>query len=211
MIDGQLFLAFLIAITLLTIAPGVDTMVTIRNSARGGWQDGFATSTGICLGLFLHATVSALGISVILLQSANAFHVLKLIGACYLIWLGLSSLRGVLKGESLFTLPEGGARPFLLWRSLREGFLSNALNPKTALFYMAFLPQFIDPTGSALMQSLFLAAIHFVIAMLWQCGLALAVNGARRWLQNKVVGHSVNTVSGTVLIYLGARLALTED
>ncbi|WP_241234954.1 LysE family translocator [Amphritea opalescens] len=211
MIDSQLFVTFLIAITLLTVAPGVDTMVTIRNSARGGWKDGFATSTGICFGLFLHATVSALGISVILLQSANAFHALKLIGACYLIWLGISSLRGVFKGESIFTLPEGGVRPFLLWRSLREGFLSNALNPKTALFYMAFLPQFIDPQGSALMQSLFLAAVHFVIAMLWQCGLALAVNSARRWLQNKMVGHSVNTISGAVLIYLGARLALAED
>ncbi len=210
MMDGQLFITFLIAITLLTVTPGVDTMVTIRNSARGGWQDGFATSTGICLGLFLHATVSALGISVILLQSANAFYVLKLIGACYLIWLGLSSLRGVFKGVSLFSLPEGGARPFVLWRSLREGFLSNALNPKTALFYMAFLPQFIDPAGSAVLQSLILAGIHFVIAMVWQCGLALAVNSARQWLQNKRVSQSFNSVSGAVLIYLGARLALAE-
>ncbi|MDO6564586.1 LysE family translocator [Amphritea sp. 1_MG-2023] len=211
MIESQLFLTFLIAITLLTVAPGVDTMVTIRNSARGGWQDGFATSAGICFGLFLHATVSALGISVILLQSANAFHVLKLVGACYLIWLGISSLRGVFNGAGLFSLPEGRARPFQLWRSLREGFLSNALNPKTALFYMAFLPQFIDPEDSALTQSLFLAAIHFVIAMLWQCGLALAVNSARSWLQNKIVSHSFNTVSGSVLIYLGVRLALMKD
>ncbi len=82
------FLAFLVAITLLTMTPGVDTMVTIRNSARGGWKDGFTTSFGICSGLFLHATVSALGISVILLQSAYAFSALKLVGAGYLSLVG---------------------------------------------------------------------------------------------------------------------------
>ncbi len=211
MMDSHLFITFLIAITLLTLTPGVDTMVTIRNSARGGWRDGFATSTGICCGLFLHATVSALGISVILLQSANAFHVLKLIGAGYLIWLGLSSLRGIVSGGSIFRLPDSGERAFVIGRSLREGFLSNALNPKTALFYMAFLPQFIDPQGAALTQSLWLAGIHFIIAMLWQCSLALAVNSARNWLQSQAVSVGFNGVSGAVLIYLGARLALTED
>ena len=210
MMDSHLFVTFIVAITLLTLTPGVDTMVTIRNSARGGWKDGFATSTGICCGLFLHASVSALGISVILLQSANGFQFLKLLGAGYLIWLGVSSLRGIVQGGSVFRLPDSGGRPFVMWRSFREGFLSNALNPKTALFYMAFLPQFIDPEGSALIQSLWLAAIHFIIAMLWQCSLALAVNGARRWLQSQSVSVGFNAVSGSVLIYLGARLALTE-
>jgi len=210
MMDSHLFATFIVAITLLTLTPGVDTMVTIRNSARGGWRDGFATSTGICCGLFLHAIVSALGISVILLQSANGFQFLKLLGAGYLIWLGVSSLRGIVQGRSVFRLPDSGIRPFVIGRSFREGFLSNALNPKTALFYMAFLPQFIDPEGSALTQSLWLAAIHFMIAMVWQCSLAVAVNSARRWLQSKVVSVGFNAVSGSVLIYLGARLALTE-
>lgn len=211
MMDSHLFVTFIVAITLLTLTPGVDTMVTIRNSARGGWKDGFATSTGICCGLFLHATVSALGISVILLQSANGFQFLKLVGAGYLIWLGVSSFRGIIQGGNVFRLPDSGGRPFVMWRSLREGFLSNALNPKTALFYMAFLPQFIDPEGSALIQSLWLAAIHFIIAMLWQCSLALAVNGARNWLQSRSVSVGFNAVSGSVLVYLGARLALTEN
>lgn len=210
MMDAQLLITFIVAITLLTLTPGVDTMVTIRNSARGGWKDGFATSTGICSGLFLHATVSALGISVILLQSAYAFQVLKFIGAGYLVWLGLKSLFSLFKGQGIFTLPETKDGDFVLSRSLREGFLSNALNPKTALFYMAFLPQFIDPAGSALIQSLGLAAIHFCIAMLWQCLLALAVNRARQWLQHPFVSRGLNGICGTVLVYLGARLALAE-
>ena len=98
---------YLIAITLLTITPGVDTMLIIRNTARGGWRDGAVSSFGICSGLFLHATISAVGISVILLQAAWAFSVLKLVGAGYLIWLGIISWRKVLKQES-FEIVNGG-------------------------------------------------------------------------------------------------------
>lgn len=206
----QLILTYLFAITLLTITPGVDTMIMIRNSARGGWQDGVATSTGICSGLFLHAAVSAMGISVILLQSAYAFSALKLVGACYLIWLGGNSLYALLKGRGAFHIGSAQAGEFKLRRSLREGFLSNALNPKTALFYMAFLPQFIDPAGSALLQSLFLAGLHFIIAMIWQCLLAVGVNRARDWLQRPRVSQMFNGVTGSVLVLLGLKLATTE-
>jgi threonine/homoserine/homoserine lactone efflux protein len=90
---------YLIAITLLTITPGVDTMLVIRNTARGGWRDGAVSSLGICSALFLHATISAVGISVILLQAAWAFSLLKMAGAGYLIWLGLSSWLKILKQE----------------------------------------------------------------------------------------------------------------
>ena len=79
---------YLVAITLLTITPGVDTMMVLRNTLRGGAKDGLVSSLGICLGLFVHATLSAVGISAILLYSATAFTVLKTIGACYLLWLG---------------------------------------------------------------------------------------------------------------------------
>ena len=86
------FWTFFIAITLLTLFPGVDSLLVVRNSSRGGWKDGVATSTGICGGLFIHALISALGISALLLQSALAFNILKLIGGGYLLWLGSWSL-----------------------------------------------------------------------------------------------------------------------
>jgi len=200
---------YLIAITLLTITPGVDTMLIIRNTARGGWRDGAVSSLGICSGLFLHATVSAVGISVILLQAAWAFSALKLFGAGYLIWLGISSWCKVLKKES-FTIKNGGITvdTFLVQRSLREGFLSNILNPKTAIFYMAFLPQFINPAQSALMQSLFLAGLHFIIAMIWQCLLALMVKQTKVWLQRPRVSQIFDGVTGSVMIALGLRVAV---
>ena len=199
---------YLIAITLLTITPGVDTMLVIRNTARGGWRDGAMSSLGICSGLFLHATVSAIGISVILLQAAWAFSFLKMAGAAYLVWLGFSSWRKVVKQES-FELESRqtvmGA--FLVQRSFREGFLSNILNPKTAIFYMAFLPQFINPEHSALLQSLFLAGLHFIIAMVWQCLLALMVKQLKIWLQRPRVNQVFDGVTGTVMIALGLRVA----
>ena len=200
---------YLIAITLLTITPGVDTLLVIRNTARSGWRDGAASSFGICSGRFVHAVISAVGISVILLQAAWAFSALKLVGAGYLVWLGISSWRKVLRQES-FKIDNGeerGAEVFLIRRSLREGFLSNVLNPKTAIFYMAFLPQFINPAQSALLQSLFLAGLHFVIAMIWQCLLALMVKQFKSWLQRPRVSQIFDGVTGTVMIALGLRVA----
>jgi len=97
---------------------------------------------------------------------------------------------------------------FLIRRSLREGFLSNILNPKTAIFYMAFLPQFINPTQSALLQSLFLAGLHFIIAMIWQCLLALMVKQLKVWLQRPRVSQIFDGVTGTVMIALGLRVAV---
>jgi RhtB (resistance to homoserine/threonine) family protein len=198
---------YLIAITLLTLTPGVDTMLVIRNTARGGWRDGAASSLGICSGLFVHATISAVGISVILLQAAWAFSTLKLAGAAYLVWLGACSWRKVFRRDSFKVVNGMTSGSFRLRRSLREGFLSNVLNPKTAVFYMAFLPQFINPTHSALAQSLLLAALHFIIAMIWQCLLALMVKQLKRWLQRPAISQCFDGITGTVMIALGLRVA----
>ena len=200
---------YLVAITLLTLTPGVDTMLVIRNTARGGWRDGAVSSLGICSGLFIHATISAVGISVILLQAAWAYNALKLAGAGYLVWLGYCSWRKVITKQT-FAIANGAifrVKDFIAWRSLREGLLSNVLNPKTAVFYMAFLPQFINPDQSALSQSLFLAGLHFIIAMLWQCLLALMVRQLKGWLQRPSISRIFDGVTGTVMVALGLRVA----
>ncbi len=207
--ENQLW-TYLIAISLLTVTPGVDTVLVIRNTTRGGWWDGAVSSFGICSGLFVHAAVSAVGISVILLQSAWAFRTLKLAGAGYLIWLGLVSLRNTLgKGDGLLQDTNGGkAAVFNARRSLMEGLLSNVLNPKTVVFYMAFLPQFIDPSGSPLKQAFCLAGMHFLIAMTWQCLLASGVNRAKRFLGKSSVKKTLDGMTGAVMIFFGIKLAM---
>ena len=209
-IAPHLLITYLIAITVLSLTPGLDTMLVIRNTARGGWRDGLVSSFGICSGLFVHATVSAVGISVILLQTAWAFSALKTIGACYIIWLGLVSLKNLVRGgrSSFSDQLSSSKQPFQMGRSLREGLLSNVLNPKPVVFYMAFLPQFINPQYSALIQSLILAGIHFMIAMIWQSFLALLVEQAKSKLFQPRVGRIFDGLTGTILVGLGIRLAL---
>lgn len=209
-IDAQ-FISFLVAITLLTISPGVDTLLVIRNTARGGVRDGITTSLAICCGLFVHATISALGISLILLQSAWAFHMLKLVGAGYLIWLGITSLLAARRGQPL---PVNGvlkgAPAVSRWQPVKEGFLSNVLNPKTVVFYMAFLPQFIAPGDPALLKSLWLAGVHFIIANIWQISVVMMVGSAGKWLANARFAQVLNAATGSVLVVFGIRLALTQ-
>ncbi|WP_111413786.1 LysE family translocator [Billgrantia lactosivorans] len=211
MLDAH-FWPFLVAITLLSMSPGVDTLLVIRNTARGGVRDGVLTSLAICCGLFVHATVSALGISLILLQSAWAFSALKLAGAAYLIWLGIHGLQAAWRGKGLpLGAVQGERRAVSMWRPLREGLLSNVLNPKTVVFYMAFLPQFIAPTDPALLKSLWLAGVHFVIANLWQIAIVLMIGSAGRWLGSRHFARALNGATGAVLILFGVRLALERQ
>lgn len=209
---SDLFLAYLVAISLLTITPGVDTLLVMRNGGRGGFRDGCVTSLGICCGLFIHATLSALGISLLLLQTSWAFSALKWAGALYLIWLGLGSLRQAMKrGDAIRKQVSSGAnRTVSLQVPFREGLLSNVLNPKTALFYMALLPQFVNPEGSAFQQSMVLAGVHFLLAMLWQCGLAWAVVRFRGVGVNAWVKRLLNGVTGSFLVAMGVRLVASE-
>lgn len=202
--------AYIVAIILLTLTPGMDTVLVIRNTARGGFRDGVLSSFGICVGLLCHAAISAIGVSVILLQSAWAFRALKLAGAAYLIWLGLASLKNAVKGggEPIIDIQEKTNRSVGFRRSLLEGFLSNILNPKAIVFYMAFLPQFIDPSGSALCQSLFLAGLHFVIAMVWLCFLARMVDHAHKWIAQPGVRRALDSATGSVMMAFGVKLAL---
>ena len=208
---SDLFWAYLVAITLLTITPGVDTLLVMRNTGRGGLRDGYVTSVGICSGLFIHATLSALGISLLLVETAWAFSALKWAGACYLVWLGIGSLRQALRrGDAPAAKEEAVARRKVgVGVSFREGLLSNVLNPKTALFYMALLPQFVDPAGNAFQQSLMLAGVHFLLAMLWQCGLAWVVVTFRSLGVNVRLKRMLNGLTGGFFVAMGAKLAST--
>jgi RhtB (resistance to homoserine/threonine) family protein len=210
MLEHFQWLPFLVAISLLTMSPGVDTILVMRNAARGGWKDGFLTSLGICMGLFGHATVSALGLSVILLGSAELFFVFKLMGAAYLVYLGVQSLRSAMHpmGMKFTDSRQSNAVGGLV--SFRQGLLSNVLNPKPIIFYMAFLPQFIDPNYSALNQSLFMALLHFTLAMIWQTFLAVMVHKARIWLARPKVAQVLDSLTGLLLVGFGVKLALSQ-
>ena len=205
------FWAFFIAIVLLTMTPGLDTALVIRNTTRGGWKDGITCSLGICCGLFVHATLSAVGLSVLLVGSAELFTVIKTIGAAYLIWLGIQSIRSTFNQRKPTTEVKAiKGKKESLTLSFKEGFLSNILNPKTAVFYLALLPQFINPEYNAFIQSLLMASVHFIVAMFWQGGIALLVEKAQELMSSEKMTHRIERVTGSVLILLGVNLLVSK-
>jgi RhtB (resistance to homoserine/threonine) family protein len=202
-------LAFAVIAAVLTVTPGVDTMLVLRNTIARGRRAGVTTSIGICTGLFLHATLSALGLSVILLRSAVAFEIVKLVGAAYLIYLGAHSIRGAIRRTpAKGALEEGGARSGRTPHSALEGFLSNTLNPKVAIFYLAFLPQFMRPGDWVLGKSLLLASIHCVEGVVWLTALSLFLGGMRAWMTKEGVRRTIEATTGVIMIGLGVRLAI---
>jgi RhtB (resistance to homoserine/threonine) family protein len=210
MFDSQI-IAFTLVAAALTLTPGADTMLVVRNVLRGGRGDGISTTLGISLGLFVHATLSALGLSVIVMHSATAYGLVKLAGAAYLLWLGIQSLAGAGKAAPLANVEAGlppvpGSRP--LRRCFVEGFLNNVLNPKVAIFYLAFLPQFIAPADPLLAKSILLAGIHFIQGLVWLTTVSVAVDQGRKFFLHSSIRRWLDRICGIILIGLGLRLAL---
>ena len=207
-LDPQV-VAFTVIAGLLTITPGADTMLVIRNVMARGRRAGFLTTVGACCGLFVHATLSALGLSLILVNSALAFEIVKMIGAAYLIWLGVQSLRQAFRRKHRARDDADlRARPARGYRSLVEGFLSNVLNPKVAVFYLAFFPQFMSPGDWVFGKSLLLAGIHWVEGVLWLSTVTLFINRLRSWITQPRVTRAIAATTGAVMIVFGVRLAM---
>ena len=211
MFDSQV-LAFIVVAAALTVTPGADTMLVLRNVLQGSQRDGIITTFGICAGLFVHALLSGLGVSIILMHSATLFQIVKTVGACYLIWLGWQSLRGTLRpaAKSDMALTKGSSARSSK-KCLLEGFLSNVLNPKVAVFYLAFLPQFIGPDDPVLAKSLLLAGIHYVMAILWLVSLSALLDHARAFIIRSAVRKWMEGICGFVLVGLGVKLVLEKQ
>ena len=197
---------------LLTITPGADTMLVMRSVVARGQRAGLLTTIGICCGLFVHASLSAVGLSVILVRSAAAFEFVKLVGAAYLIFLGVQSLWRVMHHQSRVAddapLERGHGTARTKRRPFLEGLLTNVLNPKVAVFYLAFLPQFIRPGDPVLLKSVFLASIHFLLGLLWLSLVTLVLGRLRAVLTRPHIQQRLEAITGIILIAFGVRLAL---
>lgn len=201
MFDSQV-IAFTLIAAVLAVTPGADTMLVMKNSIRSGRSAGWATTFGILGGKVVHAVISALGISAIVAQSVTLFQIIKGLGALYLVWLGIQTLRSA--GEKRAV--ENGDKADR--GALLEGLLKNILNPKVAIFYVAFLPQFISPDDPVLAKSLLLACIHNLLSLLWLGSLVLVISRGKRWIEKQEVQKWLSRASGVILIALGVRLAL---
>jgi threonine/homoserine/homoserine lactone efflux protein len=203
---------FALASTLLILAPGPDSLLVLRNTLRHGRRAGWVTATGTMSGLLAWAAAAAFGLSALLQVSHLGYDVLRLAGACYLLWLGVSSLwpsRGTHGGPAAgATVPAGPAPAQAGWRRVYlNGLLSNLLNPKIGVFFVALLPGFIPAGAPAPLFPLVLGLWFIAETGAWLATLAwMAARGAG-WLRRSTVQRWLERVTGVALIGFGLRLA----
>lgn len=211
LLNPDLLLAYLAVATLLALSPGPDTMFVLASSASGGPRSGIAATTGIASGGVVHATAAALGISALIAASPTAFEILRLGGALYLAWIGAQALHRVWRGLR----DEAGLQPSApvsVGTAYRRGFLTNVFNPKVAVFYVAFLPQFADVSlGHVPLQIFLLGCVHNLIGSLWLAGLATASGRmAQSFARNKRARAWLDGTAGAIYLLLAARIVFLE-
>ncbi len=204
---------FILSGLLLNIAPGPDSLLVMARSGAHGWRAGSAAALGIGTGTLVHVTAAALGLSALLAASAAAFAVVKLVGAAYLVWLGLGMLLARRRAPGAAAGDTGdAATPPTRRRIFLQGLMTNVLNPKVALFFLAFVPQFISPDApSKPLAFLVLGVIFDLGGVAWCHVLALSTAFASRRVR---LGANVlpwlNRTLGALFVALGVRLALAQ-
>lgn len=203
---------FIISGLLLNLMPGPDTLFIMSKSASQGWKAGVVASLGICSGVYVHVFAAAFGLSALLATSATAFVVVKLVGAAYLIYLGWMTLRQKPSSASEAQV-QGRQVSQTLFTIYRQGFLTNALNPKVALFFLAFVPQFISADSSnTVLAFILLGTVFDVSSLIWCTTVALFTAFASERLQISArVKAWLNKVVGALFIGLGVRLAVSAQ
>lgn len=207
-------LPFVLVTGLLTLTPGPDMALVLRNGMRGGAQDAWWTGLGCCTGISFWAATSAVGLAAVLAASATAFTFIKLLGAAYLVYLGVMALvhsrrRSAASEETAVSR----SREAALGRrtAFRQGLLSNLLNPKIALIFLTLIPQFVTPGEAPLPTTSILAATFLGMALVWWRVFSLAVGALGRFMSRDRVRTMVERATGVVLVVLGVRVAVTSN
>ena len=205
--------AFAVASILFIQVPGPSLLFTIGRALTVGRRDALLSVVGNALGLLAQVVLVAAGLGAVVAASATAFTVLKLAGAAYVAWLGIQAIRHRGDARAALAASEGGqnAPAGSSLASVRTGFLVGVSNPKTIVFFVAFLPQFTDPTGSVGLQTMLLGLVFGVLAMMSDGAWALAAGAARTWFARRPTRlDTLSATGGTMMIGLGATM-LTVD
>lgn len=205
--DITSILSFAFIASLLVVSPGPNGLLILKTVPTSGKNAGFANVAGFSVAFYIHGALSIFGVSLLLVQSAQAFFIVKMIGAAYLCWIGVKALRDAWKGSATTydVKPSGNQRS--VTKAFFEGFLTNVLNPKTSMFYLAAFPQFIPQSSAGLGAAFVLVFVHSLLNLVWFSTMVVMfskfigvvqTNKYQRWLQG---------VTGFVFIGFGAKLA----
>jgi threonine/homoserine/homoserine lactone efflux protein len=198
----QALLLFTLAAGLLTITPGLDTLLVLRTCVASGARAALLAGAGVCCGCLVWGVLVAAGVGALLAVSTLAYEVLRIAGAAYLLWLGLRLLWRPRSALPANASPAGGAA-----QSFMRGVLTNLLNPKVGVFYISFLPQFIPAGISPVAFGSLLALIHALEGLLWFALLTLATRPLSQWLAQARLVKALDRGTGAVFVLFGLRLA----
>jgi RhtB (resistance to homoserine/threonine) family protein len=205
---GAHLLVFVGVAAVVIVVPGPDTAVVTKNVLVHGRRAAFGTSLGVGAGLSVWTIAAALGVASVLRASDLAFTVLKLVGALYLVWLGLQALRAARHAKSSAASATSSMPAMSAAGGFRQGLLSDLANPKIGIFFTSLLPQFVDRGHSVLLPFLALGAVFVLMTVVWLSAYCLVAARAAETLQRPRVKAAMDRVTGVVLIALGLRLAI---
>lgn len=200
-------LSFVAVASLLVMSPGPNGVLIAKTVPTSGKAAGFANVAGFVTAFYLHGALSILGISAILLASSKAFFVVKILGAAYLCWIGFKALRDAYRGNNAAQAVEPAKRQRTLRLAFIEGLLTNALNPKVSMFYLAAFPQFITTGEGAVASAFVLVFLHSAINAVWFCAMVILFARLARVAQNGSFQRWLKGVTGAVFVGFGVKLA----
>jgi RhtB (resistance to homoserine/threonine) family protein len=203
------FFTFTVLSLFVVMSPGIDTALITKRTISAGKSEGFKMALGITAGALVHTFAAAFGLSAVLMQSAVAFEIVKYIGAAYLIYLGVSSFISKGKNNELVLENQKDISP--KGSAFKQGFFSNVLNPKVAIFFLTFLPQFVNTQSQAATQLIMMGIIYTLLSIVWFIVFVIFINYLRKWLMTPNVQSMMEKATGIVLIGFGLKLALERQ
>ena len=198
---------FIFVASLLVMSPGPNGVLIAKTVPTSGRVAGFANVAGFVAAFYLHGALAILGISIILVQSATAFAIVKYLGAAYLCWIGIKALVAAYKGIETAENVAPSKRQRTIWNAFIEGLLTNALNPKVSMFYLAAFPQFIKIGETSAASSFLLVFIHSMINAIWFSVMVLLFSSLTAAVRQGSFQRWLKGVTGAVFIGFGIKLA----
>ena len=204
------FYFFVLMCILLIILPGPDTAVATKNTLSHGRSAGFKTAFGTCCALMIHTSAAVLGLSAIIVKSAFLFSVFKYIGAIYLIYLGVRTLWSLWKREEAASADIQPKQHLEKSSYFKQGFLTNILNPKVAVFFLTFLPQFVETGSNTFIPFLLMGITYTVLTAVWFLMYIYLINQISIFMKKPKAQVAMEGITGTILIGFGVKLALEK-
>ncbi|EJS75804.1 LysE family translocator [Bacillus cereus] len=205
------YLLFIIMSICLIILPGPDTAMATKNTLVAGKVGGVKTVFGTCVALLIHTLAAVIGLSALIVKSALLFSIFKYVGALYLIYIGIKALLAVRNKEGVNTNDVAISNDNKHTSCFRQGFLTNLLNPKIAVFFLTFLPQFLNPNHNTFIQLLVMGLTYLILTVIWFAFYIFLIDKISAFMKKPKTQRYIQGLTGIVLIGFGIKLAFEKN